>query len=390
MRGPLSIVVALALFAGCAAQRPTAPAASGAPAPAPGAAPAAAADKPEPTHDVAYVPHEDHDEDPEDGEDQPDVEAPEVAAAPKQPHPLDGKTRAEIARAFAQDPASIGSVSLGRPSAGALLNGVQMPRGAGWQLIDPGHAYGTQETVDYIARAIGVVRARFPDAHDVYIGHISARQGGALRPHMSHQAGRDVDLSYFYSDDSARWYRRATEANLDRERTWAFVRALITETDVELILIDRGLQKLLREHAVSAGEDPAWVSSLFDGVRGVHRPLIFHANGHATHLHVRFYNPIAQQTAVLAHDVLVARGLASAATSFVAHRAKNGETLGMLARKYGTTVREIQRANGLRSVKIRAKQVYRIPKRGALGRPAAVSIPPRRLPPNGSGKSAQR
>lgn len=395
MRGPHPIVVALTL-AGCAGRAPG-PTARSAETPRSVAKPSPvahghAAAAPDAGPDPAYAPQDPHDDEPDDGEDHTEADAPppEVVPQPRAPHPLDGKSKAEIARAFAQDPASLGSVTLGRPSAGGLLNGVMMPRGEGWSLIDPGHAWGTQETVDYITRAIATVRARFPDAHDVYIGHISARRGGALRPHISHQSGRDVDLSYFYSDDSARWYRRAHEGNLDRERTWAFVRALITETDVELILIDRGLQKLLREHAASIGEDPAWLQGLFDGIPGVQRPLIFHAKGHATHLHVRFFNPVAQETAVRAHEVLVAHGYASAATSFVAHRAKNGETLGMLAKKYGTSVREIMRANGLRNTKIRVKQVYRIPKRGALGRPSAAPIPPRRLPPRSPGKSAAR
>jgi penicillin-insensitive murein endopeptidase len=136
----------------------------------------------------------------------------------------------------------------------------------------------------------------------------------------------------------------------------------------------------LREYAVTHGEDPSWVASLFQGEKGKLRPIILHANGHATHLHVRFYNPVAQQTARLAHSALAARGLVRAATVFELHRAKRGETLGMLARKYGTTVREIQLANGLRSSRIQAERAYRIPKRGKLEPTGPVVIPPRRLP----------
>lgn len=385
-----------ALVLACSSARATEPATPRAPS-AEAAGPGLAAETnpgplADPGRDVdqAYRPEGGEDDEPEDGADEAEGAPEPSAAPPRAPHPLSGKSKKEIEALYRTDPASLGSISLGRPGAGALMNGVQMPKGQGWQLIDPAHAWGTEETVDALTRAIGAVRARYPDAHDVYVGHISARHGGALRPHISHQAGRDVDLSYFYRDDSARWYRRATDANLDRERSWAFVRALVTETDVELILIDRGLQKLLREHALAAGEDPRWVSGLFDGIPGVQRPLVFHAKGHATHLHVRFYNPVAQATAVLAHETLVAHGHASAATAFVSHRVRNGETLGMLARKYGTTVREIQRANGLRGTRIRAKAVVRIPKKGPLARPTEVLIPPRRLPPSSPGKNALR
>lgn len=388
MRGALSTALAI-WAAGCVAtpappaNSPKAASAASAPAAPPSAPPAPLA---------THAPSHEHEDEPDDGEEplDPDPAAPEVEPQPRAPHPLEGKSAREIAADFARDPTSIGSISLGRPSAGGLLNGVQMPRGSGWTVMDPAHAWGTRETVDYLVKAITLVRARFPDSHDVYVGHISARRGGALRPHVSHQAGRDVDLSYFYNDDSARWYRRATEANLDRARTWAFVRALVTDTDVELILIDRALQGLLSEHALSVGEDPAWVQSLFHGTPGAQRPLIFHAKGHATHLHVRFYNPIAQESASRAHQTLAAHGYANAATAFATHRARPGETLGMLAKKYGTTVREIQLANGLKNTRIRTKQVYRIPRRDTLGRPVLVRIPPRRLPPSGAGKSAAR
>ena len=314
------------------------------------------------------------------------LEAPAAEAPAARPHPLDGWSESQIEHALEKSPAALGSITLGRPGAGALFNAVRMPEGEGWVLVDPKHAWGTHETVEFIERALRTVRARYPGSHPVYIGHISAQNGGHLRPHVSHQAGRDVDLSYFHNDDSARWYRRATAGNLDLARSWELVRALVVETDVEMILIDHSLQNLLREHALATGEDPGWVKSLFDGVPGKQRPLILHARGHATHLHVRFYNPRAQETARRAHEALVRRGLVGAPTAFVLHKVKPGETLGMLAKKYGTTVRDIQRANGLRRSVIRARQTYRIPRKGKLGGPLPVLIPPRRLPP----ETAQR
>jgi penicillin-insensitive murein endopeptidase len=66
------------------------------------------------------------------------------------------------------------------------------------------------------------------------------------------------------------------------------------------------------------------------------------------------------------------------------HRVRKGETLGMLARKYGTSVDAIKRANGLRSNLIRAKQSYRIPRAGTapVVRAQPVAIPRRSLPPH--------
>lgn len=391
---------ALALATGCAAAgsatstgphalRPTPldPAAATGAGPTPGA-PVVSPAPLDPSPDAAAVDHAHYaveEEAPDDGAEPDPVP---IVAAPRAPHPLVGLSDAEVARRVASDLAALGSMSVGRPSAGALVGGVQLPEHVGWVRVDPGHAWGTRETIDYLTEAVTRVRQRFPDAHPLYVGHISGPRGGALHPHVSHQAGRDVDISFYYLNDGARWYARAGSKNLDVEKTWAFVRALIEHTDIELILCDHSIQRLLREHALSIGEDPVWVASVFDGVPGSLRPLIVHAKGHATHLHLRFYNPIAQETARRAHRALVESGIVKPPTYFITHRVKKGETLGMLARKYGTTVREIQRANGLRSTKIIAKQSYRIPRRGQALSAAAVAVPARRTPPPRAGRAS--
>jgi len=304
------------------------------------------------------------------------------ATQARAPHPLEGWSAERLRAAVKNELATLGPMSLGQPSAGALLNGVQAESSALYELVAPSGAWGTRETIDYLAAALNKVHAVHPETPPLSLGHISAQHGGPLRPHLSHQSGRDVDISFYYLDGT-RWYARATEKNLDRARTWTFVRALVTETDVEMILIDHSVQALLRRHALESGEDPAWVSGIFDGVAGKLRPIVRHAPGHATHLHVRFYNPIAQESARLAYEALVQEGIAPRLTSFVRHRARRGDTLGKLARKYGTSVRAIQQANGLRTKLLRERREYRIPIRG--GRPAVAAeplkLPQRRLPP---------
>jgi penicillin-insensitive murein endopeptidase len=199
---------------------------------------------------------------------------------------------------------------------------------------------------------------------------------------VSHQSGRDVDIGYFYLR-SERWYRRGTAANLDIPKNWAFVRALVTETDVELILIDISIQQLLRDHALKRGEDPRWVKSLFSG-DGNQRPLIRHARGHATHLHVRFYNPVAQETARRAYSALVQRGIVPPVQNFISHRARRGDTLGKLSKKYGVSVPAIRRANRLKNNRILERRNYLIPVARPRPAPPArrLSFPPRRLPPS--------
>jgi LysM repeat protein len=306
---------------------------------------------------------------------------------PAREHPLDRVSRGDLEKRLREAPEGLGSMSLGGPSGGALFNAVRMPESTRWELVASAHAFGTQETIDYLSRAIAKVHEVFPGSPKLFIGHISAERGGHLRPHVSHQAGRDVDISYFYLEGH-RWYGRATAKNLDRARTWCFVRALITETDVEMILIDAYLQSLLREHALQIGEDPHWIQSLFLGADGL-PPIIRHAKGHATHLHIRFFNPIAQETARRLYPLLVRNNKITPPTQYLRHRAKEGETLGRLAKKYGTTIQAIQRANGLRKTLIRAGHDYLIPRSGGVRiSTPAVAVPPRRLPPRAPTRTA--
>ncbi|MGC4088609.1 MAG: penicillin-insensitive murein endopeptidase [Polyangiaceae bacterium] len=305
------------------------------------------------------------------------------ATREKRPHPLDGWSAQKLRSAVHDDPKSLGSMSIGSPNAGALLNGVRAEASELFVPVDPAHAYGTRETLTFLTQAVSKVHATFPDTAPLSLGHISAEHGGALRPHVSHQAGRDLDISFYYVG-GARWYTRATESNLDLPRTWALVRAFVTETDVDMILIDHSIQEWLWRYAREHGEDRAWVDSLFQG-KSSGRPLVRHAPGHGTHLHVRFFNPEAQETARRAHPALVAEGIVPPLVRFVVHQARRGDTLGKIAKRYSVSVAAIKEANGLRNNRIREQRSYRIPLRSeakvSIG--PELSFPARRLPPAG-------
>jgi penicillin-insensitive murein endopeptidase len=173
---------------------------------------------------------------------------------------------------------------------------VPFPTSPLWRLADPENSWGTLESVEFVRHAIERVNEEFPDSPVLYVGDFSSRHGGRLKPHKSHQSGRDVDIGYYYTNGSA-WYRRANARNLDRARTWALVKTLITETRVQYIFIDRYLQSLLKEYALARGEDPEWIQWVFDGTPGRKDSIVRHRWGHATHLHVRFENPTAELTA---------------------------------------------------------------------------------------------
>jgi len=370
----------LAACAACAPEPPRTPATSGSRVaraePAPDATvPANAAEAT--LDDSGESEHEGDDERLDDGE----LDEPEPAPGAPLPHPLDGWSDERLEAAVTTDLVSLGAMSVGTPNAGGLVNGVRAVASPLYSLVSPGSAWGTQETIDYLNTAVQAVHDEFPNTPPLALGDIGARHGGPLRPHISHQAGRDLDISFYYRDGT-RWYARGTRDNLDFPRLWAFVRALIAKTDIDLILLDHGLQEPLKAYALSIGEDPDWVSQIFQG-KGVQRAIIRHAPGHATHLHLRFWSPLAQETARRCYPALARHQLVRAPQQYTKHKAKKNETLAMIAKKYGSSVRAIREANGLRSSLIREQAVYRIPLSGGVRIPRTerVRIPARRPPP---------
>jgi murein endopeptidase/LysM repeat protein len=372
--------VALALLQACATtptkstSLPDAPATEGEDLPAVGAA---VPEEPEAEHADADDPGDDADE-PDDGSEEADSE-PVTGVA--RPHPLDGVSDQEIASAVGTHIATLGSMSVGTPSAGMLVNGRNAQKSELYVPVAQGTAWGTDETLGYLDAALAKVHAAIPGTPPLALGDISAERGGPISPHVSHQAGRDLDIGYFYRGEQ-RWYRRGNAQNLDLPRNWAFVRALVTETDVDLIFIDHSIQALLKDYAIESGEDRAWVEGLFGG--SGQRAIIRHARGHATHIHVRFFNPIAQETARRSYGALVARGIVPPVQNYLSHRVKKNETLGKIAKKYGVSVESIKRANRLKKSLIREGHAYLIPVAHPRPAPPAqrFAFPARRLPPD--------
>ncbi len=278
-------------------------------------------------------------------------------------------------------PDAIGAMSVGHPHEGFLINGVPMPKSPRWLLADPGGAWGTAETVRALMHCIDRVFAEYPDSPPAIVGSLSKPKGGAYLPHRSHQNGRDADVYLWLKNRGKQWYVRGTPENLDRARTWAFIRAVITETDVEYILLDRSLHPALEYYALSHESDAEWVHGLFHDQGGQRRALVRHIPGHTGHMHVRFYNPVAQARGRHAYDRLVAQGHVQLRTRGVSHTVSPDETLSEIAIEYGTDVEKLRKLNDLDSDRIRVGQTLKVEQQIDLrGARDPIVIPPRRLP----------
>ncbi|MBZ4422309.1 penicillin-insensitive murein endopeptidase [Myxococcus sp. RHSTA-1-4] len=282
----------------------------------------------------------------------------------------------ELTRRWKEEIASLGSMAVGFVHSGRLVNAKRFPEGPEWIVVSPEVAWATEETVNYLAEAIREVRAKFPNAPPLRVNGISNKEGGYLRPHKSHQNGRDVDVGFYYPTvDPIR--ERERERYINVPLNWAFIRALVTKTDVQMVLVDRRVRKVIYDYAVQSGEDKAWLDSIFnDGPTGIVR----HARRHRDHFHIRFHNPRAQELGRRVQPLLALQP----EHNVVTHRIRNGDTLGGIALRYGSTVSMIKKANRMRSNFLRAGQRLAVPLRGPCTHcpvPPPFVLPPRRLPP---------
>ncbi|MBA2568846.1 MAG: penicillin-insensitive murein endopeptidase [Actinobacteria bacterium] len=168
------------------------------------------------------------------------------------------------------------SRSLGKPWAGRLVNGVQLPsEGAQYFTWDPilkttpnrpWRRWGSDRLVRILLHVLDGYFDAHPEAPRVAVGDLSRPQGGTFDErfggigHASHQNGLDIDVYYPRIDGQERAPERASE-------------------------VDRALAQDLVTRFVRAGATNIFVGPRL-GLRGPHRvvePLRHHDN----HLHVR-------------------------------------------------------------------------------------------------------
>lgn len=284
----------------------------------------------------------------------------------------------ELVARWSKEPQSLGTVSVGFTEAGRLINAVTLPPGDAWRVVEQAKAWGTQETVDFIMATATAVRSQFPEAPPLRINHISHQHGGYLRPHRSHQAGRDVDLGFYYpGGGNPRIPAQRREVAMDLPLNWALLKALITQGDVQFVLVDKRIQARLYAYALEQGEDKAWLHKLFHSGA---QSLVRHARRHKDHFHVRFYSGRSQELGRRLQPLLAKQP----EQNLVIHRVKKGDTLGALASRYRSSVKSIQKVNGLTSSALRVGRTLNIPLRGPCThcpQPPQIIVPPRCLPP---------
>jgi len=283
-------------------------------------------------------------------------------------------------RAYAQ------CLSIGLPNRGALRGGVLFPRDNAFYIADRAdRQWGTPETIDALIYAAAKVQARYGHSHKLYLGDISYRDGGRLRRHMSHQAGRDADVGFYFKTGSPGYLADGVPSNIDLKRNWAFLEALLELNAVQYIFLDTRIQRVLYNYAKNRRHVP--VSTLdhifqYPRSRRERVGIIRHARGHYNHYHIRFYSPIAVANAKRAlfndpelvelRNLMYGQRTASirthtvASTSRVTYRTthnpaparsrssntviytvRKGDSLWSIAKRHGITVNQLRSWNNL-------------------------------------------
>lgn len=181
------------------------------------------------------------------------------------------------------------AASRGRPNRGRLINGAPMPPGEHWIVRDPATAWGTPYTVAAIAAGLRATAARFPDTPALEIGDLSARYGGRLRPHRSHQSGRDVDIAYYRIGATEPLDFEVTRAlTFDAPRQYFLLRFWVKSGAIERAFVDPRLTRAMLAWAQQQGESDAFLDLVFGQDRRGLTGIVGYSPGHDDHIHVRF------------------------------------------------------------------------------------------------------
>jgi murein endopeptidase len=181
-----------------------------------------------------------------------------------------------------------GSISVGEPHDGRLVNSIQLPENKKlYTLRRPEEAYGSSHTLDQLQLAIARWRRDSGYTGSLKIGSISKQGGGKLKPHSSHRSGRDVDirLPLEHKDGSA-----DNVDDVDWDALWSLIMAFVDTGEVETIYLTTDRQKHLHAAAKRAKASADTIDRVlqYPDKGGRNNGIVRHQHGHEAHIHVRF------------------------------------------------------------------------------------------------------
>ncbi len=208
------------------------------------------------------------------------------------PPPPSAQAASGLASKLAQIRVRAGGISIGRPSRGRLVRGVELPdRPDLYTRRKPDESWGSSHAITQLMLAVTRFRHETGFKRSVVIGGISRSRGGRFRPHKSHQSGRDIDIRMPITA-AAEGKKHTNAGDVDWKMTWKLIHAFIASGQVEYIFLDHQLQKRLYKAAREAGATKDQLSEWLQwpntpkSAKGK-KAVIRHQKGHVVHFHVR-------------------------------------------------------------------------------------------------------
>ncbi len=207
----------------------------------------------------------------------------------RDPPPLVATSSTGLAAKLAQIRVPAGGVSIGRPSRGRLVRGVELPdRPDLYTRRKPEESWGSSHAITQLMAAIVRFRHETGFRRSIIIGGISRARGGRFRPHKSHQSGRDIDIRMPLTA-AAEGKKHVGPGDIDWKATWQLIHAFIVSGEVEYIFLEHPLQKRVykaaREAGVSKEQLGLWVQ--WPLPPKTNKGIVRHVKGHKVHFHVR-------------------------------------------------------------------------------------------------------
>jgi transposase-like protein len=179
--------------------------------------------------------------------------------------------------------------SVGTPTRGRLLGGVQLPeQPALYTIRNPENSYGTSLAVATLQTALADFRQDSGYDRELVVCDMSRERGGRFRPHRSHTSGRDVDIRLPLRQGLPDGTIPVLASQVDWDAAWRLVKSLIDTGQVRYVFLARPRQKPLYDAARRAGESQASLETLIQYPRRKLAAVVRHSAGHVKHIHVRF------------------------------------------------------------------------------------------------------